>query len=539
MSFEEFPLNEDFQGYAATSKVEDTQQRKKRRTKPCIHCRKRKTKCVRDEASIRCLECIRRNLNCVLGDQITNDSDPGCDNCQYKRKHCSQTQNGSCYDCSIDHLTCINTGYKIINLNSNFNELNFKNNEIVLSLNSKYESNLDEVMDSNIYKKNNVLFKPINDLSNQLNLSFINEIQTIINPLGSLLIETFFKYFNSNIPILSKEQELLIKNNSEDQLNPLLLNMIYLISIKFIGLESNIMVPLIDITKLENLSILLLNELKDNSIEMIQSLILLIYYNFKSNEYYNENSYFFLNKLVSIVEINGYNFYLNLLKEYKIVLWQIIKLDKFLSILEFKPSKTINWDVDELDINDFTDNKVGDVNLSVVNLALSCDKLMNSLFNYKSFKADSLETVLEKSIKFTKDLNQWYNSLPNEIESTITINLHYYLLLFLNYRRLINKVIEENESVEYISNIKDQLIKHLTSFNDILLISSFKSILEYQLIPNYLSNCFINYYVLLKLLEKLQLNVTGLIQSYELKSKQISTIKELKLTDYEEITSSG
>jgi hypothetical protein len=414
-----------------------------------------------------------------------------------------------------------------------------KMDHVSLGINSNREANLIPWSDAftghskRYYRQNNVLYHLTTDKTHTLSKPFVDEIQSIVKPIGPSLISLFFKYFNTVTPILTGQQtEVLTGLSLTSSTNPLLLTMIYLHAFKFCPLEPSLYTSVISKKRLENLAVILSDELKDQSLEMAQGLVLMILYNFTENPQHNEENWTMLQKAIQLVEVTGYHYTCD--EDHRVLLWEIIKLDKFISLLEFKPIKTADWDIATLAVSEFTNEDNGKIYLELLVLAnQQCGPLINGIFSYKSFKNDDFNQFVPKFNSFLDSIDRWLVSLPTEVESSITINVHYYLLIFLSYRRLINKAIEENINIKTLSTLVDPMIKKLSAFNDILLNNGtqLKSMLQFQVLPNYLIHCFTNYYLVLRLLSAIKFNVTALIQSFELKSKQLSQLKELRQID--------
>lgn len=439
--------------------------------------------------------------------------------------------------------------YKNSEDNYNNNSINGKNNHS--SANSPTNTIIKKeqiIIDGSIKIRkinNDSFFEIINDNEEFIKLSYqqVDEIEKIVYPYGWNLINLYFKIVHPMLPIISYPVFLEKYSRTHREFDPILLAALYLQAMNWWHMDEDLKnKPKPNYLKLERLLLVLYSENLINlppKFSTCQGLILLINYNFhkSSNGLLRQNDdWKIISQLITICEELGLNYnsedWITVpsweRKLRKLLTWGIILLDKMYSLLEFRPSRINpdNWILNELVLQDFQiedseevfiektngenfvlnhgvhPNKAMDDNsiygnlifVKMVHLSYHINDLLNEIFNLKSLKFDDFDTLLTKSSRLLQNLDEWYKSLPSQIQdstminqiSSAPLNLLYYTVKFLIYRRLLNYFIENSSSItteqfQKFKPIFKKLFKEVQDFNQIFINS---------LTVEHFTNCF-------------------------------------------------
>lgn len=397
---------------------------------------------------------------------------------------------------------------------------------------------------------NDSFFEIINDNEEFIKLSYqqVDEIEKIVYPYGWNLINLYFKIVHPMLPIISYPVFLEKYSRTHREFDPILLASLYLHAINWWHLDKDLQKkPKPNFLKLERLLLVLYSENLINlppKFSTCQGLILLINYNFhytSTNPLLKQNDdWKIVSQLITICEELGLNYnsedWITVpsweRKLRKLLTWGIILLDKMCSLLEFRPSRINpdNWILNELILQDFQIedseevfiektngenfvlnhginhkmiNKEIDENsiygnliyVKMIHLSYHINDLLNEIFNLKSLKFDDFDILLIKSSRLLQNLDEWFKNLPSQIQNSIIINnqissaplnLLYYTIKFLIYRRLLNYFIENSSIIttdqyQKFKPIFKKLFKEIQDFNQIFINS---------LTVEHFTNCF-------------------------------------------------
>ncbi|CCH41375.1 Transcriptional activator protein [Wickerhamomyces ciferrii] len=279
-----------------------------------------------------------------------------------------------------------------------------------------------------------------------------------------------------------------------------------------------------------------------------QGLILLINYDFRENNskilLRQNNDWKFISQLITICEELGLNHNSEdwhtipnwERKTRKLLTWSIILMDKIYSLLEFRPSRisSNNWILNEINSSDFKisqeeeiflektsdhDNnyilshsikgsKDDDENeqslygnlifVKMIHLSYHINDTLDEIYNLKSLKFDDFNIILNKTSRLLTNLDHWYQNLPEQIKSNSLIkptgeissaplNLMVFTLKFLIYRRILNYILENPETLSYDEFLMKFKLIFKKLFNEI---QFFNNGFINTLTVEHFSNCF-------------------------------------------------
>ncbi|ONH65975.1 Transcriptional activator protein DAL81 [Cyberlindnera fabianii] len=576
-------------------------QKKTSRTKPCTGCRRRKTKCTVPPHTTICLECSKRNMDCVFetGSEDTMKAKPTvrlCDNCHHRKTVCV-IPNGSsaCTECTSRYLPCkfsnsSNTNIKIrttvpirdydqyqgptimkktlslqgpksskfLGPSSSFDKNLLVFNEVPESTSTSVGNSPSDVLnreqvqlDSGTKLRkidDDVIFKIVNDNEEFINLSYaqVDEIEKLVYPHGLTLLNLYFRQVHPLLPVISKGVFFEKYARTHREFDPLLLCMVYLHAINFWSTDPKLAhLPKPSVEKLERLVLVLYSENLINlppKFSTCQGLILLLHYSFTEaeNDLFKPDDYWKkMSQLITICEELGLNYnsddWVTIpsweRKVRKILTWTVILMDKMYALMEFRPSRVNpdNWLLNELRSEDFQMEENEEVfverldgekyilnhkrgrpsdpvetemtlfgNLifvKMVHLSYYVNDALSELFNLKSLKFDDFDTILAKGTSMLTSLSKWYSSLPTQIKdiriiagtiSTVSLNLSYYLLRFVIFRRILDSFIDADTLTdEQYTNFKSTF-KHI----NLTITQFFESTFMSKLTQDHFRACF-------------------------------------------------
>lgn len=222
--------------------------KRKRSSKACDVCHKKKIKC---DGNNPCSNCIDSKIPCVFSPR-TKKRGPRAGYIGTIEKKLRDMESFL-----MDHgINCFSFQQ---NIESN-NVLNEGRNSSSVLVNDKINNITSDIISNN--ENNNE-----EDISDTLDDSFKVSETKIIMPL----IEIFFKSVNTHMPVIHK-LTFYDKLKSNEKISPLLLNAIYLVSIRYVNNPENY-TP--ESVLLKTVKILLEEKINEPSMETLQAIIIL------------------------------------------------------------------------------------------------------------------------------------------------------------------------------------------------------------------------------------------------------------------------
>lgn len=453
--------------------------RKSQRTRPCDNCKKRKSKCVKmDDNPKICVECKKRNLICTYSVHLINPSNSEMETIERPVSDYTLLNNPTIMTTSLSFL---NSKSSLILGDCSIIEKH------LLPTNTKSELNIMENPIKSIEPNNRIIrkltdkvyFQVLSDDGNFINLKYLqcDAIEEIIGKNSAVLLSIYFRLVHPTLPILAKEPfyERYCRNYRE--IHPLLLVTIYLLALNWWELECNEFDNLVkpDVVMLEQIAISLMqdNLYETSKFSVLQALILLMNYNFKTvKNPFNSDIIWKTTSLISIfsqelgLNIPGHqltNIPLWERKIRKIVIWAAVFHDKLYALFENKSSNfdlKNNWIIEKLSVNDFlidseslnilkkselisndifakmlkfqsTNNLETDLQnidhespklktilifIETMNMVSFMDTILNEIYSLKSIYYDSFDTIYNKAVPIISSLQEWFDRLPDSVK---------------------------------------------------------------------------------------------------------------------------